>query len=223
MPTQIVTPPSVEPVTLTEAKAHLRVDVTDDDLLIGSLIIAARQFAETVTRRALVTQSWKMTQDQFPAPGMNVSSANWYGPQWGISPGPLSSLRVDGKTGFEIYLPLPPLQTVDSVKYYDQDGVQQTLSSSLYIVDTVSEPARITPAYGTTWPSTQNRINAVEVAFTCGYGLAVAVPDGIKSWIKIRIGSLYEHRAEVAILERGKIEPLPYIDGLLDPFRVVSY
>ena len=48
-----------------------------------------------------------------------------------------------------------------------------------------------------------------------------AVPEGIKSWIKLRVGSLYAHREEVALLARGKIEPLPFIDGLLDPFKVV--
>lgn len=223
MPIQIVTAPAAEPVSLTEAKAHLRVDVADDDLLIGALIVAARQHAETITRRVLVTQSWKMTLDQFPAPGMNISSANWYGPQWGNSPGPLSAIRPDGRSGYEITPPLPPLQTVDSIKYIDQDGAQQTLAPSAYLVDTISEPARITPAYGTTWPATQNRINAVEVAFTAGYGAASVVPEGIKRWMLIRIGSLYENREEVALMNRGKLEPLPFVDGLLDPYRVVTY
>lgn len=223
MPIQIVTAPMEEPVRLTEAKAHLRVDISDDDLLIEALITAARQHAETITRRALVTQQWKMALDQFPSPGMNISSANWYGPQWGNSPGPLSATRPDGRSGYEIYLPLPPLQTVDSIKYTDQDGVLQILAPASYIVDAVSEPARVTPAYGMTWPATQNRINAVEVTFTAGYGLAAVVPEGIKRWMLIRVGSLYENREEVALMNRGKIEPLPFVDGLLDPYRVVTY
>lgn len=233
MAIQIVATPAAEPVSLIEAKAHLRVDFTDDDLLIGALLTAARQHAETITRRALVTQQWKMTADQFPAPGMNISSANWYGPQWGTSPGPLSVARVDGRSGNEIYLPFPPLQTVDSIKYIDQDGVQQTLVSTEYKVDTASEPARIVPAYGKAWPATRNEINAVEVTFTCGYGALntatppvwapAAVPEGIKSWMKIRIGSMYEHRAEVEMVQRAKMEVMPFVDGLLDPFRVVTY
>ena len=224
MPIQTVTGPAVEPVTLAEAMAHLRVDINDDDMLISALITAARQHAETITRRALVTQSWKGVFDQFPMPGMNISSANWYGPQWGNTPGPLSVTRPDGKTGFEIYLPLPPLQSVESIKYYDATTqLLTTLDPSQYIVDTVSEPARITPAYGASWPATLSRINAVEIAFTCGYGLAVAVPQAIKQWMLVRIGSMYEHREEVAIMSRGKIEPLSFIDNLLDPFRVVSF
>ena len=47
------------------------------------------------------------------------------------------------------------------------------------------------------------------------------VPEGIKSWMKIRINTLYEQRSDVAILERGKVEPLPYVDRLLDPYKVV--
>lgn len=197
---------------------------TTGDPFLAILIGAARAHAETITRRALVTQSWKLALDEFPKPGMNISSANWYGPQWGTMPGPLSVARVDGRTGFEIVLPLPPLQTVDSIKYYDATtGLLTTLDPSQYIVDNVSEPARITPAPNTTWPATQNRINAVEVTFTCGYGAAAAVPQGIKNWLLLRIGSLYENRQEVAVMQRGKLEPLPFVDGLLDPFRVIIY
>jgi uncharacterized phiE125 gp8 family phage protein len=223
MSIQITTPTSTEPITLAEAKAHLRVDFTDDDVLIGALISAARQYAENITRRALITQQWKMTLDQFPAPGMNVSSANWYGPQWGNAPGPLSVARADGRTGFEIYMPFPPLQSVESIKYTDQDGVQQTLANTEYKIDTTSEPARIVPAYGKAWPTTRNEINAVEVAFTCGYGAAAAVPEGIKAWIKIRIGSLYENRAEADELQSGSLVKMPFVDSLLDQFRVVIY
>lgn len=197
---------------------------TTGDPLLNMLIGSARLHAETVTRRVFITQSWKMTGDQFPNPAMNISSANWYGPQWGTMPGPLSVARVDGQTGFEIYLPFPPLQTVEGIKYYDATTqALTTLDPSQYIVDTISEPARITPAYGVTWPATLNRINAVEVNFTCGYGAASAVPMGIKQWMLIRIGTMFENREEVALMSRGKIEPLPYVDGLLDPYRVIKY
>lgn len=197
---------------------------TTGDPLLNLLVSGVRQFAENATRRALCTQQWLMAMDQFPIPAMNISSANWYGPQWGTMPGPLSVTRPDNTTGFEIYLPFPPLQTVDSIKYYDSvTQALTTLDPSQYIVDNVSEPARITPAYGVTWPSTLNRINAVQVTFTCGYGAASDVPQGIKNWMLVRIGTLWENREEVAILQRGKVELLPYVDGLLDPFRVIRY
>ena len=196
---------------------------TTNDPVLSALVMAARMYADTNTRRALVTQSWKLVLDCFPMPAMNISSANWYGPQWGVGPGPLSVTKPDGRTLYEIYLPLPPLQTVDSIKYIDQNGVQQTLDPTLYLVDKVSEPARITPAFGQTWPGTQNQASAVEIAFTCGYGLAAAVPQAIKNWILLRIGSLYEFREEVAIMGRQRIEPLPFVDGLLDGFRVIAF
>lgn len=59
--------PSVEPVTLAEAKLHCKVDSTDDDTLITALISAARQQAEHRTNRALITQQWEYTLESFPA------------------------------------------------------------------------------------------------------------------------------------------------------------
>jgi hypothetical protein len=92
---------------------------TTVDPVLTIFISAAREYCETITRRALITQSWKLTLDKFPTPAMNISSANWYGPQWGVGPGPLSALAPEGRTGYELFIPLPPLQTIDSIKYYD--------------------------------------------------------------------------------------------------------
>ena len=225
MPSQIVTAPVEEPISLADARLFLRVDddFTKEDTLISSTISAARQDAETITRRALVTQSWKMVADRFPNPGLVFGAATWFGPQWSNIPGPLTMALPEGKTGYEIFLPFPPLASVDSIKYIDVNGVQQTLDPSAYIVDTVSEPGRVTPAYSTSWPSIREQANAVEVAFTCGYGSATAVPAGIRRWMKIRIATLYNQREEVAILSRGKVEALPYVDGLLEPWRVIKF
>ena len=67
MPLNLITPPAVEPVTLADAKAHLKVDTTDDDALITALITAARARAEWHTGRALITQSWTLWLDAWPA------------------------------------------------------------------------------------------------------------------------------------------------------------
>lgn len=225
MPSIIVSPPAVEPLDVATVRLHLRmVDDAEDDNVIA-MITDAREAAETICRRAFITQQWKLALDEFPRPGMNISSANWYGPQWGTNPGPLSSARVEGRNGYEIYLPNPPLQTIDSVTYYDVSGVQQTLADGTdYIVDTVSEPARLVPAPNTTWPATQTRVNAVEVLFTCGYGLtANLVPSGIKRWMLMRIGAMYENREEVVIDSRITSVDLPFVDRLLDRYRVVTF
>jgi len=63
----LITPPATEPVTLTEAKAHLRVDTSDDDALITREISAGRQLVENWARRALITQTWQMVLDKAPA------------------------------------------------------------------------------------------------------------------------------------------------------------
>lgn len=225
MAIQIVTAPTSEPVSLAEAKGYLRVDsdLSADDATITGLIAAARQDAEKITWRALITQTWKLVADRFPRPGYGYTASVWYGPQFGSMPGPITMVPLEGKTGYEIFLPKPPLVSVNSIKYIDTNGVQQTMDPSLYLVDTVSEPGRITPAYGQTWPTIREQANAVEVNFTCGYGAAAAVPEGIKRWMKIRVATIYNNREEVAVLARGKVELLPYVDGLLDDYRVKSF
>jgi uncharacterized phiE125 gp8 family phage protein len=185
---QLVTPPAGEPVSLAEAKLHLRVDVDDDDSLIGSLIAAARQSAETLTGRQMITARWKLVLDAFPCHAILLSKC--------------------------------PVQSVVNIQYLDMNGMSQTLPLVDYVVDTSCEPARITPIFGKTWPPTLPQIGAVTITFDAGYGAASAVPEGIKSWIKLRVGSLYAHREEMSILMRGRIDPLPFVDGLLDPYRV---
>jgi uncharacterized phiE125 gp8 family phage protein len=67
MTLKVVTPPTVEPVTLEEAKSHLRVDFTDDDAYIQGLISAARGYAEGVQKRSLAPQTLELTIDSFPS------------------------------------------------------------------------------------------------------------------------------------------------------------
>ncbi|MBY6275383.1 head-tail connector protein [Symbiobacterium thermophilum] len=69
MVVRVVVPPDQEPVSLEEAKAHLRVDGNHDDALIAALITAAREYAEGYQQRAFVTQTLELTLDCFPASG----------------------------------------------------------------------------------------------------------------------------------------------------------
>ena len=205
MPLQLLTPPAAEPVSLAEAKLHLRVDFADDDALITSLISAARQAAETLTGRQLVTARWKLVLDSFPGPCL-----------MGVPAGSMFSLP-----GHAILLPKCPVQSVFAIEYLDMAGASQTMPPAEYTVDTACEPARVTPVFGRIWPISLPQIGAVEVTYDAGYGPAASVSEGLKSWIKLRVGSLYAHREEVALLTRGSIAPLPFIDGLLDPYKVV--
>jgi uncharacterized phiE125 gp8 family phage protein len=110
-------------------------------------------------------------------------------------------LFIDG--GFPIsgiVLPFPPVSSVTSVKYTDEDGNQQTWASSEYTVDTNSEPARIVLAYDKTYPAVRNVIANVEVRFVAGYGTARAdVPNPINRALKSILTHLYENRSEVVV------------------------
>lgn len=63
----LITAPTVEPITLAEAKAHLRVTDAGEDTLISALIAAARGYCQKETGRALLTQTWEITLDAFPS------------------------------------------------------------------------------------------------------------------------------------------------------------
>src|SRR3990167_7420015 len=108
--------------------------------------------------------------------------------------------RLPARAECAIELPLPPLRSVTSITYVDQDGTTQTLSSTLYTVDSSSEPARITPAYGEVWPSTRDQVNAVTVRFVAGYDpgspadYRANVPWGIKFGLLQILTDMYETR-----------------------------
>ena len=191
-------------MSLIDAKLHLRVDFDEDDTLIASLISAARQAAETLTGRQFTTARWKMVLDSFPGPSL-----------MGVPAGQSFSLP-----GHAILLFKTPVQSVVSINYLDMGSALQVMPASTYTVDAACEPARVTPVFGQIWPICLPQIGAVSVIFDAGYGTAAEVPQGIKSWIKLRVGSLYAHREEVAVLSRGRVEALPFIDGLLDPYKV---
>jgi len=113
-----------------------------------------------------------------------------------------------------ILLPRPPIVSVSSIKYFDAGGTQQTLSPTMYKVDTVNNPARIVPAYGQSWPTVRAEINAVEVTYVAGYGTASTVPDAAKAAIRLLCAHRNENREPV---NSGNITtPLPEsVDALI--------
>jgi uncharacterized phiE125 gp8 family phage protein len=98
----------------------------------------------------------------------------------------------------EIWLPrAAPLQSVSSVKYYDDAGTLQTLATSVYLTDSTSEPARIVLAPYQIWPTLQaNRAGAVEVTYVVGWTDVPSIPQAIKLGLQLLIGHLYAHRGD---------------------------
>jgi len=73
MKLELITPPSVEPVSLTDAKDHLRVDDTNSDTLITELITVARRYCERIQNRVYITQTWDLFLDGFPSSPFDVA------------------------------------------------------------------------------------------------------------------------------------------------------
>lgn len=130
-------------------------------------------------------------------------------------------LYLDAFPAAEIILPRSPLQSVTSITYTDTDGATQTLAASEYQVDTASAPPRIVPAYGKSWPSTRQQINAVKVRFVCGHTDAASVPADVKAWMLLSIGTAYEHRESIATGE--DFVEMPHIDRLVAANRVHNF
>ena len=148
---RLITAPAADPVTLAEAKAHLRVDHSDEDATINGLIKAATSYLDGrsgILGRCLVTQTWEETFDAFPTNA--------------------------------IELPLGPVASVTSVKYLDQAGAEQTLSAGVYTVDTASLVARIVSddAWPAT-KATANAVTVRYVAGTASASIPGAIRHAI--------------------------------------------
>lgn len=85
---------------------------------------------------------------------------------------------------------MTPIQSVTHLKYYT-NSVLTTLPTNQYQTDLLSAPARIRPVSGYYWPSTDCRMNAVQIEFIAGYASASAVPSMIKGAILSTIRGIY--------------------------------
>lgn len=161
------TAPVKYPVSLKEAKEHLRLEIgqTEEDDYISSLIAAATDKAEQFLHRRLITQTWYYYLEAWPA-------------------------------GDTIIMPFGKLQSVTSVKHKDEDGDESTWTASEYIVDTDTDPGEIILGYEESFPTeTLYPNNAIKIEFVCGYGVNGSdVPDMIRHAMKLIISDLYENR-----------------------------
>jgi uncharacterized phiE125 gp8 family phage protein len=174
----LTTPPAAEPVTLAISKNHLRIDsdLSADDALITSLLVAAREEAEAYTGASIVNQTWTATFDGFPC--------------WRDS----------------IRLARGPVRSITSISYVDPSGATQTLSSSLYTLNSRERSDVVGIKAQNYWPATADQEDAVTVVYQSGYGLPsdnpVLIPQGFVAAILLLVGDLYRNR-EAQIIERA--------------------
>ncbi len=164
------TPPAVEPVTLTEAKIHLRVDTDTDDAYISTLITAAREWCEQYVDRTLVQTQWTMRLDSFP---YEIEL-------------PRPPIAASGTA------------TAVTLTYTLGDDSTATLSTTAYRVDRNSTPGVVRQLRAGTWPANLDDYNAVSVTWWAGYGSdGSSVPAAIRHAMLMLIGHWYESRSSV--------------------------
>ena len=158
------TAPTSEPVTLAEAKAHLRIEHDDENDYITTLIEVAREYVEIgMCNRTLMSSTWTLYLDEFPAGNMGIC------------------------------LPYPPVAAISSVTYYDTSGTQQTLSD-YQLDSQSEPAALHPSVDSLWPSTQSNKYQAVTIVYTAGYADADSVPAKIKHAIKIILSELYENR-----------------------------
>lgn len=162
---KLITSPAAEPLSLTEVKQHLRISHNDDDAMLAIYLAAARQWIDG-------PDGWLSRA---------IMTQVW-------------ELTLDAFPCSEIRLPLIPVQSIDTIKYDDADGLEQTMPNTDYFLDNPAHPSWVLPMEDTGWPTTMATANAVRVRFVCGYANAAAVPGPLKAAVLLMTGWLYENR-----------------------------
>lgn len=182
----LVTAPASAPVTRDELKSWIVIDYDDHDTLLDAMIDAATGYFDGYT--GVLNRA--------------IMPQTW----------------KQEFNGFQtrMRLPLAPLVSITSIKYYDDDNVQQTASSSLYSAFEDHLGLYVELLSGQSWPSAYSRTDAVEVTYQVGYADADSVPDPIKTVIKMHAATLYEFRESENM---GQMFQTPIYDTILAPFR----
>lgn len=172
--------PAVLPVRLDESKMDLRVDGSIEDAQIESLIMAATSYMEAPN--GVINKAF-ITQTWT----LSTHCADRYG---------------------RIYLPVTPVQSIESITYYDGQNQQQTLPVSDFHLYGEEDWAYIIPKENKSWPPTYIRLDAITITFKAGFGDdESAVPDSIRQAIRMLVVHWFENRGTVIVGE--SISALP--------------
>lgn len=198
----LLTPPAVDPVSLEEAYRHLRIEDRLEDLDQSPMGGEA----------ALVLAALQAAIQHFDGPDATLGRA-LISQQWKMTADAFPSC---------FHLPLPPLVSVDEIRYIDSSGTPQALATDQYQVigQGGRAPAMVEPAFGVSWPAARAQREAVSITFTCGYGAAPGdVPMPLRSAVKLMLGHLYENREAVVLGTIATELPLA-VERLAAPYRV---
>lgn len=170
----LITPATALPLTAEEAQAHARIDCATP----------ADQADSAIKFAAAVQDRERFTRRQF-------MPATWE--LW------LNVWPCDGV----IPIPKPPLISITSVKYVDQDGAEQTFPDTDYMVVAPAGPAAqhgyVALGYGKAWPSARYQRASIKVRFQAGYASAADVPAQLKQAVLLVFGEMYDHREDQAL------------------------
>jgi len=190
----LVAAPAEAPVSLAEAKAHLRVEHDEDDTLLAVMIDAATQRLDGRTgilRRCLMRQTWRVDLSGFPRSGI-------------------------------IPLPVFLLPAVSiTVAYTDAGGTVVDLAAGdAALLGTVTGPV-VRRSAGIAWPLTAVADDAVRITCVCGSATAADVPAPIRSAILLMVGDLYRNRETTGqgSATLGAIPMSTTVEALLAPYR----
>ena len=193
-------------ISIVDMKKFLRVDTSDDDVVIYSYMATAAEAIKQYLRVALLTETFVFKADGFAyvdaddrilalGPGVHTASRPY--------------LLGGGET---LDIPFPPLQSVTSVVTYDRGNNALTFSASNYGVDLQS--GRIYLNEGETWPSDLRAQDAVEVTYVAGYGSA-SVPAPILQALRLTVQGMYDGTCMGLTSEAmGLLAPYRLMDGL---------
>lgn len=193
----LVAAASETPVSLAEAKTHCRVDTSDDDAYITSLIEAATTYCDYqygILGQAIVTQRWSVS---------------------------VREPTIDAEEDFtHVHIPVTPTQDIVSMSYYDTNNVSQSLTITDYTLTANGWWAYVSPNTGVDWPTTYDRADAITVTVDCGFGDAADVPATIKHAILLLVCHWYENRESVSAGVQMMSVPMAF-DMLIAPHRKV--
>lgn len=190
-----ITAPSTlaEPITVEEARAHLRIDTTNNDMMLRQYIIIARQQCENRTKRVLRPSTVVMTLDDLT-----------------------SSMELP-------YLPLRDTSALTITYNNSSGGVSTLASTIYSVHnDSDNIPPQITTAYGQSWPSYRAEQGAITITYRAGYVTPSEIPTPLKLWMLLYIGAMDWYRELYQSAPSGRIEETPFAQGLLDPYIVHS-